>query len=178
MMRLGSLFTGYGGLDIAAAEYYGADLVWYSEIEPAAARILDHHWPDTPNLGDITAVDWTAVETVDVLTGGFPCQDVSHAGKRTGVRPGTRSGLWSHMAYAIQQLQPRRVVIENVSGLLSAGAHSDVEPCPWCVGDGPGQPALRALGAVLADLAGLGYDAHRQSLDRYGGSLLHSIANL
>lgn len=90
------------------------------------------------------------------------CQDVSTAGLRRGVRPGTRSGLWTVMAQAVDALQPRLVVIENVRGLLSADAHCDVEPCPFCVGDGSDSP-LRALGAVLGDLAELGYDA------RWGG---------
>lgn len=162
-MRIGSLFSGYGGLcELAVAPLLGGSVAWHSEIDPAAARILAHHWPDTPNLGDITAVDWKTVEPVAVLTGGFPCQDLSHAGKRLGLRPETRSGLWSHMAYAIAQLRPRMVVIENVRGLLSAPAHSDLEPCPWCLGDDE-DGALRALGAVLGDLAGLGYDA------RWGG---------
>lgn len=88
------------------------------------------------------------------------CQDVSLAGQRRGLKPGTRSGLWANFAYAIDQLRPRMVVIENVRGLLSAEAHSDVEQCAWCVGGAAdGEPALRALGAVLGDLAELGYDA-------------------
>lgn len=163
-MKIGSLFSGYGGLcELAAAPLLGGDVVWHSDIDSAASRILAHHWPETPNLGDITAVDWQAVEPVDVLTGGFPCQDLSHAGRRLGLRPGTRSGLWSHMAYAISQLRPSLVIVENVRGLLSAPAHSDLEPCPWCMGDDEGV-ALRALGAVLGDLAGLGYDARWHGL--------------
>ena len=74
------------------------------------------------------------------------------------MRPGTRSGLWEHMAYAIDQLRPRYVIAENVRRLLSGTAHSDMEPCPWCLGDRP-DGHLRALGAVLGDLADLGYDA-------------------
>jgi DNA (cytosine-5)-methyltransferase 1 len=136
----------------------GGDVAWHVEFDKAPSAALAHRFPGVPNYGDVTAVDWAAVEPVDVLTGGFPCQDLSHAGKRAGLRPGTRSGLWEHMAYAISELRPRLVVIENVRGLLSAEAHSDVEPCPWCVGDGSGD-VLRALGAVLGDLAGLGYDA-------------------
>lgn len=159
--RLGSLFTGYGGLDLAAVDVYGARPVWHVENAPAPAAILAHHWPHVPNLGDVTAVDWDTVEPVDILTGGFPCQDVSHAAaeSRAGLRPGTRSGLWEHMAYAIDHLRPPTVIIENVRGLLSATASSDMEPCPMCVGDGSTLPVLRALGAVLGTLAGLGYDA-------------------
>jgi DNA (cytosine-5)-methyltransferase 1 len=137
----------------------GGSTAWVSEIDPGACRILAHRLPDVPNLGDITAVNWANVEPVDILTGGFPCQDVSHAGARAGMGPGTRSGLWSRMADAIDHLRPSLVIAENVRGLLSAEAASDVEPCPWCLGDGAGEPPLRALGAVLADLAELGYDA-------------------
>lgn len=155
---MGELFAGYGGLGMGVAEVLDVELVWYSEIDKGALKVLEHRFPDVPNIGDITTVDWSQVEPVDVLTGGFPCQDVSAAGKRAGIRPGTRSGLWSQFAYAIDQLRPRLVVIENVRGLLSADAHSDVEPCPWCVGDEP-DGALRALGAVLGDLADLGFDA-------------------
>jgi DNA (cytosine-5)-methyltransferase 1 len=156
---IGSLFSGYGGLDIAAENVLQGRTVWHCEIEPAARKVLAARWPGVPNLGDISSVDWTQVEPVDVLCGGFPCQDVSSAGKRAGMRAGTRSGLWAVYAEAIDVLRPQMVVVENVRGLLSAGAHSDVEPCPWCLGDIDGEPPLRALGAVLGDLADLGYDA-------------------
>lgn len=86
------------------------------------------------------------------------CQDLSTAGLRKGLKPGTRSGLWSHYAYAIKQLNPKVVVIENVAGLLNADALCEVEPCTWCVGDEP-VGHMRALGAVLSDLASLGFDA-------------------
>lgn len=160
-MKVGALFAGYGGLDLGVEAATGATPAWFSEYDPAPSRILAHRWPDVPNHGDITAIDWSAVEPVDILTGGFPCQDVSHAGLRRGLRPDTRSGLWSHFALAIRELAPSLVVIENVRGLLSAEAHSSVEPDPWDLG-GPerrGRPPLRALGAVLGDLADLGYDA-------------------
>jgi len=159
-VKIGSLFSGYGGLEQGVQSVFGGGTAWVSDIDPGACKILAHRYPDVPNLGDITRVDWMAVEPVDVLTGGFPCQDVSHAGKRAGLKPDTRSGLWSQMAYAIDTLRPRLVVAENVRGLLSAPAHSDVEQCPWCVGGAAdGEPPLRALGAVLGDLADLGYDA-------------------
>lgn len=156
-MRIGSLFSGYGGLELGVQSVLAGTVAWHCDNDPGASRILAHHWPATPNLGDITTVDWAQVEPVDVLTGGFPCQDVSHAGKRLGLHPDTRTGLWSHMAYAIEKLRPRMVVAENVRGLLSAEAAGDLEPCPWCLGDDGPRP-LRALGAVLGDLADLGYD--------------------
>jgi DNA (cytosine-5)-methyltransferase 1 len=155
---LGSLFTGYGGLDLAVVDVLDADLRWVCDNDPAAAAILTHRHPDTPNLGDITAVDWTKVEPVDVVAGGFPCQDISKAGKGAGLAPGTRSGLWVNMADAIDQLRPALVVIENVRAILSAKAHCDVEPCPFCMGD-ERHPPLRAFGAVLGDLADLGFHA-------------------
>lgn len=168
-LRYGALFAGYGGLEIGAQSVLGGELAWYSEYEPpsaknprpsqAAARIMAYHHPGVPNLGDITQIDWRAVPPVDVLTGGSPCQDVSTSGKRVGMRAGTRSGLWASMCEAIEILRPQLVVWENVQGVLSSEADSAMEPCPGCVGDGDDGPVLRALGRVLGDLAGLGYDA-------------------
>lgn len=168
--RIGSLFSGYAGLcHLGLAPLVGGTVTWCSEYEPpsknnpkpsqAPARILAHHYPDTKNLGDITAIDWATVEPVNWLTGGFPCTDVSVAGAQAGMVAGTRSGLWSEFARAIAALRPEYVFIENVGGLRSARADSDVEPCAWCLGDRPDQPHVRALGAVLGDLAGLGFDA-------------------
>lgn len=163
-LRLGSLFSGVGGLDVAVEAFFGAQTVWHAEIDPAPSKVLAARWPGVPNLGDVTKVDWSTVEPVDVLCGGFPCQDVSFAGRRQGLKSGTRSGLWSEFAEAIDVLKPKVVVIENVRGLLSAEAESSVEPCSWCLGDGGGKPPLRALGAVLGDLADLGFDAEWGSL--------------
>ena len=167
-MRIGSLFSGYGGLDLAVEQVFpGAVPAWFCEWDDAPSRILAHHWPDVPNYRDVSAVDWDAVKPVDIITGGFPCQDVSHAGRRQGLirdREGrTRSGLWGQMLRAIDTIRPPLVVAENVRGLLSATADSDVEPCPWCMGDGGASP-MRALGAVLADLADIGFDASWTSL--------------
>lgn len=120
--RIGSLFSGYGGLDLAVEHVTGGQTIWFSELNEPVARIFAHHWPDAPNLGDITTIDWAGVPPIDVLCGGFPCQDVSTVGKGAGLMPGTRSGLWSYMATAIEALRPRLVVIENVRGLLSARA--------------------------------------------------------
>jgi DNA (cytosine-5)-methyltransferase 1 len=157
--RIVSLFSGYGGLDMGVQSVIGGEVVAHVEFDAAPSRVLAHHWPDVPNLGDITAVDWSQLGDIDVLTGGFPCQDVSLAGLRRGLKVGTRSGLWSEFARAIDALRPGLVVIENVRGLLSAEANRNMESSPWGVGDRPDGPALRALGAVLGDLADLGYDA-------------------
>jgi DNA (cytosine-5)-methyltransferase 1 len=129
-MRVGSLFTGYGGLDMAV----GGDLAWYAEVEPAACKVLAAHYPGVPNLGDITQVDWSAVEPVDVITGGYPCQPFSNAGKRKG--KDDERHLWPYVRDAIGAIRPRWAVLENVRGHLSLG-----------------------FADVLADLADLGVSA-------------------
>ena len=170
-IRIGSLCSGVGGLDLATiAALGGGSVAWHAQYEPPdkngkpdahqyAARILAHRFPGTPNHGDITAVDFAAVEPVDVLTAGFPCTDLSLAGLGAGLLPGTRSGIWAHVARAVAVLRPRLVFIENVRSLTSATADGDMERCPWCVGGLDERPVLRALGAVLGDLADLGFDA-------------------
>ena len=158
-MRIGSLFSGAGGLDMAVEAVFGGRTVWHSEIDKAASKVLAHRFPGVPNLGDISRIDWSWHSPVDVLCGGFPCQDVSAAGKRAGIKDGTRSGLWAVFADAIDALRPRYVVIENVRGLLSATAHRAVESDDAVVGDRSDRPVLRALGAVLGDLSDIGYDA-------------------
>lgn len=151
--------AGYGGLGLAVEDVFNAELSWYSEFEEAPSKIMAHHWPDAPNHGDMTTIDFTAVESVDILSGGTPCQDLSAAGRRAGMRKGTRSGLWESMREAIAIIQPRYVVWENVRGAYSAGADSDVEQCPGCMGEArDGEHFLRALGRVLGDLSDLGYD--------------------
>ena len=137
-LTVGSLFSGIGGLDLGL-ERAGMRVVWQCEVDPYASRVLAKHWPNVPNLGDITKVDFAAVEPVDVLCGGFPCQDLSNAGKRAGIN-GKRSGLWSEIVRGVRVLRPCYVIVENVSALLSGG-NGD-----W-------------FGRVLGDLADCGYDA-------------------
>ena len=156
--RIGSLFSGYGGLEMGVQSVLGGHTAWVSDIDPGACKILAHRYPGVPNLGDITQVDWATVPPVDILTGGSPCTDVSQAGQRKGMRPGTRSGLWASMCDAIEIMRPSLVVWENVGGVLSAGADSALEPCPVCVGD-DGDAHLRALGRVTGDLSEIGFDA-------------------
>ncbi|WP_406730543.1 DNA cytosine methyltransferase [Streptomyces sp. NBC_01794] len=161
-LPIGSLFSGVGGLDLGVQAALGGHIAWHAETDPHAAQVLARHW-QVPNLGDVQAIDWHQTEPVCVLTAGFPCQDLSVAGPRTGLATGTRSGLWRHVVDAIEALNPCLVVIENVRGLLStrAGTHAlrHLEPCPRCLGDLSDQPCMRALGVLLADLADLGYDA-------------------
>lgn len=119
-LTVASLCTGYGGLDLAVKAVLGGELAWVADNDPDVARILAHRFPAVKNLGDLTAVDWAAVEPADVLTVGSPCQDISAAGRRAGMLHGNRSGVWHEAVRAITVLRPRLVVIENVLGLLSA----------------------------------------------------------
>lgn len=164
-MKVMSLFSGYGGLDMGLRMVYpDAETVYVSDIEDGPCRVLAARYPDAINLGDVTAIDWATLEPVDVVIGGSPCQDLSQAGQRAGMRPGTRSGLWESMARAIKTIRPRLVIWENVRGALNAGAFSIVEPAPGHLGAISNGPLLRALGRVLGDLASIGYDAQWTTL--------------
>lgn len=161
-LTIGSLFSGYAGLDMAVAAATGAETAWFFEYDDGPAAILQHHFPDVPNYRDVTTADWASVPPVDIICGGSPCQDLSTAGKRAGMAEGTRSNLWVAMREAIATIRPRLVVWENVQGALSAKAvsESDMELGSGPLGEGVGRGGyLRALGRVLGDLADLGYDA-------------------
>ncbi|GEC10469.1 hypothetical protein SSP24_81240 [Streptomyces spinoverrucosus] len=132
--RIGSVCTGYGGLDIAVQAVFGGELAWVADNDPGAAIILASHHPKVPNLGDITALDWHGVEPVDIYIGGYPCQPFSTAGKRKGTKDARH--LWPHIARALGVLRPRLAVFENVAGHLSLG-----------------------FDTVLGDLARIGFDA-------------------
>lgn len=182
---LASACSGFGGLDLAVEAVLGpARHLWHAEYDPGdpeknpknwnpywKAPILAAHWPGVPNLGDLSQVNWPKVSRPDVLTAGFPCTDISCAGRQAGMGAGTRSGVWSHIAAALAVLRPRLVVIENVEALLSTdaqrttdGTDGHLEPGPAGLGNGADRPVLRALGAVLGDLATLGFDAEWASV--------------
>ncbi len=135
-LTAGSLCSGYGGLDLAVMAVTGARLAWTAETDRHAAAVLARHWPDVPNLGDVTALDWAKVPPVDLVSAGWPCQDISYAGPGAGITEGTRSGLWLTIAVGLRHLRPSYVFLENVAALRSRG-----------------------LAKVLGDLAALGYDA-------------------
>lgn len=164
-LKLGELFAGFGGLGMAVEEVFDAELTWYAEFDDAPSKIMAHHWPGIPNHRDVTTVDWSQVEPVDIISGGSPCQDLSAAGRRAGMTEGTRSNLWVSMREAIATIKPTYVVWENVRGAYSAKASSasDLEPADGSVGVGAGDN-LRALGRVLGDLADLGYDCQWRGL--------------
>lgn len=118
--RIGSLCSGYGGLDMAVAAYFDAATAWFVEYDDAPSKILAHHYPDVPNYGDVSLCDWSSMPPVTIISAGFPCQDVSAAGKQAGLKHGTRTGLWHHVVQAIDGLRPEWVVLENVPGLFTA----------------------------------------------------------
>jgi DNA (cytosine-5)-methyltransferase 1 len=136
----GSLFAGIGGIDLGL-ERAGWECRWQVEIDPFCRHVLEHHWPDVPRYGDIRELDWSRVERVDLLAGGFPCQPFSVAGQRRG--KDDERWLWPEFAAAVRALRPRHVLVENVPGLLA--------------GHG-------GMGNVLGDLAQLGYDAEWDSV--------------
>lgn len=134
-LTFGSLFAGIGGFDLGL-ERAGMICKWQVELDDYASRVLAKHWPNVPRHDDVRTFptaerDWS----VDLICGGFPCQDISIAGKGAGLA-GERSGLWHEFARIIRTVRPRWVVIENVPALTSRG-----------------------LGTVLGDLAEIGFDA-------------------
>lgn len=121
MIRLGSMCTGYGGLDLGVEAALGpVSLQWVADPDPGASRILAHRFPDVPNLGDIRTFPWESAAPVDVLTAGFPCQPVSMAGRRAGTSD--ERWLFDDICDAIGRMvtRPRLLVFENVRGLLTA----------------------------------------------------------
>jgi DNA (cytosine-5)-methyltransferase 1 len=122
-MKFGSLFTGIGGFDLAF-EQAGMTCAWQCEINAAARSVLAKHWPDVPCYEDVRNVTRDNTPTVDLICGGFPCQDLSVAGKRAGLA-GDRSGLWFEFHRILTELRPQWIVIENVPGLLSSNGGAD-----------------------------------------------------
>jgi DNA (cytosine-5)-methyltransferase 1 len=139
-MRVGSLFSGAGLCDLGFHRA-GFEHQFFCEVDPFCRRILARHWPGIHIYNDIREIDPASLPAVDALVGGFPCQDVSSAGSRAGIKQSTRSGLWYEYKRLIQGIRPKYAVIENVKGLLSGG-----------------------MEIVLQDLSGLGYAAEWQSL--------------
>jgi DNA (cytosine-5)-methyltransferase 1 len=132
-MKIGSLCSGYGGLDMAVEAFYGAETAFMCDIDKYASIVIKERW-GVPNLGDMKQVDWSNVEPVDILTAGYPCQPFSTAGQRKG--SADERHLWPYIKEIISYLQPSRVILENVRGHLTLGFKE-----------------------VLQDLTQIGYDA-------------------
>lgn len=135
-MKIGSLFSGIGGLELGLERSIpNAKTVWQVEKDPYARAVLAKHWPETKRFKNVEKVGAHNLESVELICGGFPCQDLSIAGKQAGI-DGARSGLWREFARIIGEIQPRFVIVENVPALLGRG-----------------------MDRVLGDLAARGYDA-------------------
>ena len=141
-MKVLDLFSGIGGFSLGL-ERAGFKTVAFCEIEPYCQKVLRKHWPDVPIYEDVRNVTAERLRAdgifPDIVTGGFPCQDISIAGKQAGI-DGERSGLWTELARVISEVQPRYAILENVTALISGDRG-------------------RWFGRVLGDLAEIGYDA-------------------
>jgi DNA (cytosine-5)-methyltransferase 1 len=151
-LKVLDLFSGIGGFSLGLERTGGFETVAFCEIEDFPRRVLAKHWPDVPCYRDVReltaerlAADGIAV---DVITGGFPCQDISVAGNQAGITDGTRSGLWSEIIRLACDLRPKFIIVENVSNLLAGPSE---RPGGW-------------FGRVLADLAECGYDAEWENI--------------
>ena len=119
-MNVLDLFSGIGGFSLGL-ERAGMKTVAFCEIDPHARKVLAKHWPDVPIFEDVSTLSKDDIdEQIDVLAGGFPCQDISTAGRGAGLS-GSRSGLWYEYHRLIKEIQPRYAIIENVSALRSRG---------------------------------------------------------
>jgi DNA (cytosine-5)-methyltransferase 1 len=152
-LRVLDLFSGIGGFSLGLERTGGFETVAFCEIEPFPRRVLAKHWPEVPcyeDVRELTSARLAAdgIGSIDVITGGFPCQDLSVAGKQRGLGEGTRSGLWSEIVRLIGELSPRYVIVENVANLLS----------------GPSEKRGGWFGRVLGDLAECGYDAEWENI--------------
>lgn len=141
-MNVGSLFAGIGGFDLGF-ERAGMRVAWQVELDPYCRAVLARHFPEAERFEDICEVGARNLAPVDLICGGFPCQDLSAAGRGAGI-DGARSGLWAEFARIVRELRPRYVVVENVPALLT----------------GKGKRWKRGpIGRVLGDLAEARYDA-------------------
>ena len=139
-MKILDLFSGIGGISLGL-ERAGMQTVAFCEIEPFQRAVLRKHWPEVPVYEDIRTVSADVlrrfgIDAVDIVAGGFPCQDVSVAGKGLGVERGKRSGLWREMFRIIRELMPRWVLAENVPALRTRGADlviADLEAAGYAV---------------------------------------------
>jgi DNA (cytosine-5)-methyltransferase 1 len=138
-VTFGSLFAGIGGFDLGL-ERAGMECRWQVEIDPFCRKVLEKHWPHVPKYEDVRTVGAHNLERVDLIVGGFPCQDISYAGFGAGL-DGERSGLWYEFARILGEMGPRYALVENVTALLDRG-----------------------MGDVLGTLADLGFDAEWSSI--------------
>ncbi len=134
-LKVLDLFSGIGGFSLGLERSGGFETIAFCEINKFCQKVLKKHWPKVPVFDDVTELKGEQVGTVDIICGGFPCQDLSTNGQGAGVS-GERSGLWREMARLASELRPKYIIMENVANLLAHG-----------------------YGDILAALASIGYDA-------------------
>lgn len=163
-MRIGSLFSGIGGLELGLERAGLGHTAWQVERDPFCLSVLQHHWPEALRLDDVHHAGRATLPRVDLICGGFPCQDVSSAGNRAGLA-GSRSGLWREFARVVSEMRPAWVVVENVASganLWLDAVVRDLEelayaclPLPLSAA-GVGAPHLRRRIFVVAYADGIG----------------------
>ncbi len=159
---IGSLFSGIGGLELGLERAGLGRTTWQVEIDPFCRSVLFKHWPEVERFEDVKLVGKHNLCTVDLICGGFPCQDVSSAGKREGLA-GSRSGLWREFARVVGEVRPKWVVVENVASgakLWVDAVSSELEqlgyevlPIPLSASD-VGAPHRRARVFLVAHIDG------------------------
>lgn len=117
-MKIGSLCTGYGGLDLAVEAHFNAETIWCAEFDKQASHVIEQRF-GIPNYGDIKSINWSKLEPIDILTAGYPCQPFSHAGQRKGLND--ERHIFPFIMQAVSILRPKILVLENVRGHLSLG---------------------------------------------------------
>jgi DNA (cytosine-5)-methyltransferase 1 len=121
-MKLGSLFSGIGGFELGLERAIpGLKTIWQVEQNNFCQKVLRKHWPEAKIHDDVKNITAQNVEPIDILCGGFPCQDISIAGKKRGIHEGKKSSLWWEMLRIIGELEPKIVVLENVPTIISNG---------------------------------------------------------
>ena len=115
-LTVGSLFSGVGLCDLGLS-WAGMRHAFFCEVDPFCRSVLAKHWSDVPIYNDVRSLNGADLPHIDILCGGFPCQDVSQGGRRAGIKEGTRSGLWYEYSRLIGEIRPRYAIIENVRGL-------------------------------------------------------------
>lgn len=117
-MKIGSLCTGYGGLDLAAEAFFNAETIWCAENDKYASQVIEQRF-GIPNYGNIKEINWNELQKIDILTAGYPCQPFSHAGERKGTDDPRH--IFPYIAEAVNVLRPKFFIFENVRGHLSLG---------------------------------------------------------
>ena len=168
-IKIGACFAGIGGIELGLEWTGGFRTVWQIENNPYARTVLEKHWPDAKRYGDICKVDSVELEPVDIITAGFPCQDISNAGKREGIK-GERSGLFFELIRLAGKIRPRWILLENVAALLNRGLDTVLGTlaeigynAEWhCIpAASVGAPHIRDRVFILAHPSGNGWESRR-----------------